>query len=298
MSNEEVLKENNGKKFDIILMNPPYAKGLHFKFLEKVIKLGNNVITVQPCGFLETPESNNYKKYKESIVNKINDIDIVSMKDARDKFTIDISEDLMISLCKADNDKQVNVLPEEIENIIKKILPYTKEHLFTDLEETDKIKGYRVKTGQFKSIVFGGRGADSESRREACSYVDDRGPYLDGYNKGENEKYKGKFFKDCYAKGGPANSKQYEGFTRSIKFDSREEALNFQKSCNTNFCKNWNWILMTKKYAIVPPTFDKVWTNEDYCKYFGLNEEESKIMSMKIDDYRNEKPYIKYLRFN
>ena len=37
LNNEEILKENNGKRFSVILMNPPYLKNLHIKFMEKNI---------------------------------------------------------------------------------------------------------------------------------------------------------------------------------------------------------------------------------------------------------------------
>lgn len=288
------LERLTGKKhFNICLMNPPYAGSLHLDFLERTIKIADKVISVQPCGFLELPESNNYNKYKETIIDKINDIDVIQMTTARDKFNININEDLMIVICKHNNDKTVSILSDEYYSIIKKIMPYVKEHKFSDLEEFDKIDGHRVKSGQFKSVTFGGKGANSESRMQPCIVVDQRGPYLDGYNEGDDPKYKGKWFKDCYAKGGPSNSKKYEGLTVSIKFDTRQEAINFQKSCNNDFFYNWVWLLMTKKYAIVPPTFDKVWTNEDYCKYFKLNEKESELMCMHIDDYRQKKPFVK-----
>lgn len=53
MKNEEILKMNNGKKFDIVLMNPPYGdriknEPLHFKFVEKCNKIVNKQITVMP----------------------------------------------------------------------------------------------------------------------------------------------------------------------------------------------------------------------------------------------------------
>ena len=43
MKNEEILKENNGKKFDVVLMNPPYGSSsgdtLHLKFVDKILKV-------------------------------------------------------------------------------------------------------------------------------------------------------------------------------------------------------------------------------------------------------------------
>ena len=39
---------NNNKKFDVVLMNPPYNRSMHLKFLEKTIQIGDNVISIQP----------------------------------------------------------------------------------------------------------------------------------------------------------------------------------------------------------------------------------------------------------
>ena len=51
MNNNDILRENKGKKFDIILSNPPYGK-LGYKFLSKLLELGNMVISIQPMGYL------------------------------------------------------------------------------------------------------------------------------------------------------------------------------------------------------------------------------------------------------
>ncbi len=57
MKNEEILDMNNGKKFDIILMNPPYSKdrfgdGLYVDFLNKCIDISDKVISVNPLNML------------------------------------------------------------------------------------------------------------------------------------------------------------------------------------------------------------------------------------------------------
>ena len=52
MSNDEITSYNNHKKFSILIMNPPYDKSLHLKFLEKVIDIADNVISIQPSTFL------------------------------------------------------------------------------------------------------------------------------------------------------------------------------------------------------------------------------------------------------
>ena len=52
---------NKGKKFDVVLMNPPYAGGTHERFLLKVLNLGNTVITVQPDSYLLKGKRGNTK---------------------------------------------------------------------------------------------------------------------------------------------------------------------------------------------------------------------------------------------
>ena len=85
MKNEEILKENNGKKFDVALMNPPYDKDLHLKFLEKCIEISDNVISIQPATFLvnlrNDSKSKRYNKFKEKIDKHVKFISIENYND-------------------------------------------------------------------------------------------------------------------------------------------------------------------------------------------------------------------------
>ena len=67
MSNEEVLKENSGKKFDIVLMNPPYDNGLYKKFLNKILNISEKSVTIHPVDFILG------KKQNKQILNKLED---------------------------------------------------------------------------------------------------------------------------------------------------------------------------------------------------------------------------------
>ena len=73
---------NNGKKFDILLSNPPYAKGLGEKFLLKYIDIADKIISIQPANFLI-----GNKKNKE-LINKLQKTyyNINREKDASDVF--------------------------------------------------------------------------------------------------------------------------------------------------------------------------------------------------------------------
>ena len=83
MKNEEILKENNGKRFSVILMNPPYDKDLHLKFLEKTADIADNIVSVQPATFLVNLRKNGkakkYKELKEKINNHVKSVEIENL---------------------------------------------------------------------------------------------------------------------------------------------------------------------------------------------------------------------------
>ena len=83
MKNKEELEKKTGvKKFDICLMNPPYDRGLHLKFLEKVIECTDTVISIQPCEFiarthLKPTYKNQKEKYKDTIGKHLKNLEVL-----------------------------------------------------------------------------------------------------------------------------------------------------------------------------------------------------------------------------
>ena len=83
MNNNDILKMNGGKKFDVVLMNPPYddgiskgtGKNLHVKFTNKCLDVSNKIVCVMPVkviknngGKRELEESKRlYDKYLISV---------------------------------------------------------------------------------------------------------------------------------------------------------------------------------------------------------------------------------------
>ena len=61
MDNNEVMKENGGKKFDVILMNPPFNHFLGDSFLNKVLDIANIIISIQPESYLFKGKNGNIK---------------------------------------------------------------------------------------------------------------------------------------------------------------------------------------------------------------------------------------------
>ena len=82
MSNEDILKMNNGKKFDIVLMNPPFNRDFHVKFFKKACKLINEktgkLITIQPANefYTDIKRRKDIHKFIDDNNIKLQEVDI------------------------------------------------------------------------------------------------------------------------------------------------------------------------------------------------------------------------------
>ena len=78
MTNEEILKLNGGKKFDIVLMNPPYAKNLHLKFLKKTAEIANTIVSIQPYVWLNKNKlTTPVGKYRETFNGRMDEVEYI-----------------------------------------------------------------------------------------------------------------------------------------------------------------------------------------------------------------------------
>lgn len=85
MNNAQFLKdENNKKKFDICLMNPPYghtgSNTIHLQFVEKCLNITNNQIVIFPYSFVTKKNNKANNKYKEQFSKYLESIDEVNSK--------------------------------------------------------------------------------------------------------------------------------------------------------------------------------------------------------------------------
>ena len=221
MNNNDILKENGGKKFDVVLMNPPYDKNIHLKFLEKVINIANNIISIQPVRWLKDPfamyKRSTLKKY-ENVAKNINSIEEFKNKnyDKDRKFDIQIFSELGIYVIQNNNNKidyknywKENRNKEEI-SIIEKVCFSDKCKYLNNVIEKNKRDGIRVPI----ALISGNRG--TLPIYKDISYT------IDGF-------INGKDWTKCKNMGGyekPENSP----LPNSIKFKTEEEARNFYNS--------------------------------------------------------------------
>ena len=73
-------------KADVIMMNPPFNKDLHLKFLEKAIEIADNVVNISPHDWLTNKfakvEKNKFRRdFREKYSKYIEDLEIISPED-------------------------------------------------------------------------------------------------------------------------------------------------------------------------------------------------------------------------
>lgn len=291
-----MLKENN-MIIDKVPMNPPYAGSTHLRVLEKVLSATREinpnceVVSIQPVRWLEDPlaeykQGSDYKTYKSSILDRLSKLKLVDATTACKVFDIMNTTDLGIyTFNTTKNATVVNIQQDLVKKLLAKILimPVLKDYI-----ETKAVNGFRCEVKELTSGTGGHNLGNAESSKIADVNIV-WGPYTDGYTQG------GVFFTETRQKN--QFTKSY--FANSIKFESLEQAANFYRSCNTKFYRR---LVQLLKWDVHVPLqflpymedYSKVWTDADYCEFFGLTDEEAEFMCRTVDDYR-VKDFINYI---
>lgn len=292
------ILEKNNMEINKVLMNPPYDGNLHLDILEKVLKElykdGCEIVSIQPARWLEDPlaeykQSSDAKKYKKSITDKICSLQLIDATTACTAFKIMNATDLAIYTFN--NNKSDIIITKQL-NLINNLYNKIKTMIsLQDKVEANAIDGFRCEVKKLTS----GTGGHNLGNYDSSKLADVNivwGPYTDGYTKEgiffNAARQKNQFTKDCFA--------------HSIKFNTLDEANKFYLSCNTKFYRRlihlFKWdVNVPLRFLPYMEDYSKVWTDEDYCKFFDLTEEESEFMCRKVDDYR-VKDFINYINLD
>ena len=294
-------------KFDIVVGNPPYSKNLHLKIINTVINhLTEDGVAsfIHPARWLQDPLAE-YKQGTDkvkfrNIVERLDDVKIIDTKTANTKFGINYNGELMISKIKSKpTGKSITGYNKLAEESISIILPYSKEHNIGQYDEINKVDGWRCQINEM--IPIKPNDGDSEySRKRHCDLFswNKTNVFENGFDEnGVEWMYTRKQKTNLKTTGTP--------FPHSIKFDTKEEALNFQESCRTNFYRNIMYLFKLDMHTpldFLPwmKDYSHTWTDEDYCKFFakyGMSEECQKWMCRDVYDYRI-KDFINYMKFD
>ena len=286
---------NNGKRFSICLTNPPYDKSLHLKFLEKVIEISDQVVSVQPIRWIKDPvaskkKNSAYNKYKTTIIDHIKDIETYDSTEAMKIFDISLNTDIGIFYCNINHTDGCELPVSMNENILEKVLK--TPHKLSDVIEHNKIDGWRWYVIDIQPILAQGGGKYSYGWFcRFCIYNHLRSlVYKDGYDKN------GKFWTELNS---GIKRKIGTPFWSSISFKTENEAINFENSLKTTFYHYLVYNIKTDQHTPLQflPFMDdytQPWTNERFYQYYKFDKSEINEIESQMKDIENDaKEYLK-----
>lgn len=254
MKNKEELEKKTGiKKFDICLMNPPYAGNLHLKFLEQMYAICKQGVSIQPAVWVN--KANKNRKTFKTIIDKskgrISEIELIDHREMNDLFgTGNSLQDGGIFVWNEHGDLDLTTFgyKDKIEQSL-----FEK----TNIDSNDEMTLVRA--------------------NKAYKYVDSK-----TYKHEPNEVpiYQWHGGVNCY----DAVIVPKELYNKKAKlvliFKNENEATNFKESLKTKFA-NWffdNYVVpgdgKILTYMFRMTDYSQPWTDDRFYKYFNLTKEE------------------------
>ena len=239
---QQLNTDNASKKIDFILINPPFNRDLHLKFLEKAIEIADNVVNISPHDWLTNKfakiEKSKFRRYfREKYSKYIEDLEIISPEDFNKYFGTSNWFGVAIGVFK-ENAKGID--PDKFLN--------TDKVLNKIINKIHTLPGLRRKfTRRIDNELF------VPVRLTSHGYLN--------YVERDYTKIKSKY---------------------GILFNSKNEVKNFIDSFDTwlyKYLENSEWA-GSENSASVPYLGDytKPWTNERLYRLFNITKEEQKII--------------------
>lgn len=270
--------------FDHIIMNPPYDKNLHLKILSEAMKHSTDIVNLSPIRWLQDPlaeykKNSDWKKF-EDIRSHIESLDVVPMVEASNMFGALFNVNLGIYHITEEG----GWTSPFTNSIVNKVVECSTKTV-SDVMSENEDDGWRVRIKKLMPIPSNRpNGAALEYTNTYLCHQSLDWVYKDGYTK-DNV-----FWADnVHHKAGPKSYTKDDKLPYSIKFDTEIEAYNFQAYTKTKFFKYIYSKMKTDqnvplKYLPFMPTYTHPWTNEMLYEYFGLTEEEIKIIEQEFVD--------------
>ena len=271
-------------KFNICLMNPPYAGGFHERFLYKMLQISNELITVQPDSYLFKGKDGN-QKIKEILNNGNTNIESI---DANKYFDGAFQNRIAILRYENNNSKNIIYNDQKIDSLNNLDFRYGDNLI---LEFKDKIKDLLNNTCSSKwKGVPGSRYKDRYIENEdpniwvvQCVLLrgnvapqqkdgkaDDFYTFIPRNETLLNKQFIGKYKDLIQLKDNKGKTKLQYYFT----FDNKEEAQNFINYLKTDFARTC--LYLKKKDMNV------LW---NMIPWFNFNDEHFSKSPIEIDDW-------------
>jgi hypothetical protein len=160
IENNELLDMNNGKKFDVVLMNPPYGSvggdTLHLKFVDKCLDIADYQVTVMPFTLVTKVDHKPSKKYKEKFSPYLSEVEEVDSKYFKDTAMPNVgiyvfgdeTQNIDIKYVNSQNETLTSLLDKsEFTNYEKEFIQYLGKH------NSQQIIGDCGRLNSWKNIV-------------------------------------------------------------------------------------------------------------------------------------------------
>lgn len=297
----DIIK-NCDMKFDCIIMNPPYQRNLHLKILAEAIKHlkddESEVVNLSPIRWLQDPlakykKNSDYNRFEKSIRSHIEDVNVIYSKTAEEVFNIALPFNLGIYVGHAKSQIPFECSKSPSQLLISKLVPQ-----YPDIINNHCQFSIPDKFAIVLSLMCGGSGNRTEdsdgswfdSKKTFEQYCYHNNKRLDnGLTYYDNRKAL------CWGNVKPRHEQN------NVQFNTQVEALNFFNACNTLFFKFAFKSIMVDVHvhpeflpwmgdAVNPRTgkkgYESEWTDEDFYKFFGITDDEKKIIEETMAKYK------------
>ena len=235
-------------KFDVAIINPPYAGTLHLKILEKVIPVADKVVSISPATWFAKHSrwKKAFIKYNATVVGKPCNITYIEHRQANDIFGLgNHIERLAILLYDCKNTVKIDLLKEEFSSniefsVFNKVLsPRTEKMVWRNGINVVEPKNTTLQYTQPVSMWRGG--------------------------------------KNCYdAALGMSKNHQKGKIQYQAQFATQQELDNFRSSMRTTFM-NWYYYNIVVhgdykiiNYMFVMQDYTQPWDDKRFCDYFDI----------------------------
>lgn len=292
-------------KFDFIIANPPYKGALFLKILNYLKDEASTIYTLAPVGWIQDVSAvykskSYFNKYRD-LRCRISNLEIIPQDVAGLLFDTGVPFDLGVySIDQLGGFKFTMEDP-----IIKKVMDRNLKSLWDNVEE-NKSDGWRVRVSNIKIKPNQGfTGSNSyRSRADKVFYVThvvlcwvyENGLIPETYEFEGVTYEKGQSWLKNFLPGSGLKQnfidkyKDTNNLPFSIRFETRQEAYNFEKSLKTNFyrflCGKLKGGSMGIPLKFLPfmNDYKAEWTDERFFKYFDI----SKVEQQEIWDFLNQ----------
>ena len=294
------IQEMGQKKFDLVLSNPPYNRGVDLKILSVVEPMTAETVVVHPANFLLEIEERNdlYKAFRNQISSKAISFEIFNLNKVFDINNINNAYGVITHL-KSDNPKKVikvRLLDDEFE--VEQLDDITKfGKSWIDIIKTfhNKMMGVCTTDNVYKRVYKNLKDFKTNKNEFVVQFPVGRG----NIDKSSNATvYKDDFYTFFsnntvfQEKHLDSNQCSFEGAGKYLTFKTKTEQINFFNYMKTDFARFCLALLKKHKLylqgemSLIPwLDFTQEWDDEKLYKFFDVDEKTQEYIENFLPDY-------------